>query len=156
MTAFGHILLYITGGVVFTIIGFMLSRMLRPNRPNADKLSAYECGEEAIGTASAVQFNSKFYVVALLFIVFDVELVFLFPWATIYADKEIIEATAGSWGMYVMAEIIIFIAILIIGLVYAWKKGYLEWIKPTPQVPTFKSKVPKEMYEQLNSKEWKI
>jgi NADH-quinone oxidoreductase subunit A len=99
-----------------------------------------------------VQFNAKFYVVALIFILFDVELVFLFPWATVFGNATLIEQTNGLWGWFTLAEMFIFVGILALGLAYVWAKGYLDWVKPDLRTPKFKSKVPIEMYEQVNKK----
>jgi len=98
--------------------------MLRPSRPNPAKNSTYECGEEAVGSAW-VKFNIRFYVVALIFIIFDVEVVFLYPWATVFK----------SLGVFALVEVLVFAGILILGLVYAWVKGDLDWVRPEPKVP---------------------
>ena len=79
----GHFLLFTVVGIVFLLAPLLLGWLVRPNQPNAEKLAAYECGEPAIGS-SYVQFDLRFYVVALLFIIFDVEVAFFFPWAMIY------------------------------------------------------------------------
>jgi len=88
------------------------------------KNSTYECGEEAVGSAW-VKFNIRFYVVALIFIIFDVEVVFLFPWATIFKPL----------GAFALVEALVFAGILILGLAYAWVKGDLDWVRPTPNIP---------------------
>lgn len=149
---FGTILLYLVGGAIFVVIGLLTSRLIRPNRPNHEKLTTYESGEEPIGNAW-IQFNPRFYVVALIFIIFDVELAFLFPWATVFGRKELIEATDGTWGWFSLIEMFIFIAVLALGLAYAWAKGHLDWIKPKPILPQSQSKIPIEVYQQFNAKQ---
>src|SRR5215510_6574695 len=108
ISEFGEVLLFLIGGSLFILITFLVSKLVRPNRPNAQKLSTYESGEEPISTAWT-QFNIRFYIVALIFILFEVELVFLFPWATIFSRKELIEETNGLWGWFSFAEMLIFI-----------------------------------------------
>ena len=89
ISEFGGILLYIIGGSLFIVITLFVSRLIRPNRPSPEKLAPYESGEEAIGPAW-IQFNIRFYIVALVFLLFEVEIIFLFPWATVFANKELI------------------------------------------------------------------
>lgn len=93
------------------------SRLLAPHRPNARKNAPYECGEKQIGPAW-VNFNVGYYLFALLFLVFDVEAAFLYPWAVVVRE-------AGVVGLI---EVGIFVFILVLGLVYAWRKGALEWV----------------------------
>jgi NADH-quinone oxidoreductase subunit A len=151
ISEFGEVLLFLIGGIVFILITFLVSKLIRPNRPNAQKLSTYESGEEPISSAWT-QFNIRFYIVALIFILFEVELVFLFPWATIFARKELIEETNGLWGWFSFAEMLIFILILALGLAYAWVNGLLDWVKPEQKQSEYKSNVPRELYEKLNEK----
>ncbi len=98
------------------IIGLLVAWLLRPKKPNAIKNSTYECGVETIGD-TWVQFKAQYYLYALIFVVFDVEAVFIFPWAVAY----------NRLGLYALAEMILFVAILVGGLLYAWRKGALEW-----------------------------
>ncbi|HCM40236.1 MAG: NADH-quinone oxidoreductase subunit A [Bdellovibrionales bacterium GWC1_52_8] len=102
---------------LFVFGGLAASFLLAPNRPNAVKNATYECGESTIGS-SWVQFNVGYYLFALLFLVFDVEAAFLYPWAVVFRDV----------GMAGLIEGLIFIFVLLIGLVYAWRKGALEWV----------------------------
>ncbi len=127
---------------------FFLNRLIAPSNPNAEKLTSYECGEEPTGNAW-LPFNARFYVIALVFLLFDVEMVFIFPWATVFGNHEIIAADA-RWGWFALVEMFIFLGILIMGLVYVWRKGDLDWIKPNPVIPTTDSRVPSSLYEQLN------
>lgn len=125
-----------------------MSRLISPSNPTAEKLTTYECGEEPEGNAW-LPFNTRFYVIALIFLLFDVEMVFIFPWATVFANKEILKAEP-RWGTFSLIEMFVFVGILILGLVYAWRKGDLEWIKPMADVPTTDVKIPASVYEELN------
>jgi NADH-quinone oxidoreductase subunit A len=102
--------------LVVPIVGLALAWALRPKKPNPIKNSTYECGMETIGD-TWVQFKAQYYLYALIFVVFDVEVVFLFPWAVAY----------NKLGLYALVEMALFIAILLGGLLYAWRKGALEW-----------------------------
>jgi NADH-quinone oxidoreductase subunit A len=90
--------------------------------------------------------------VALIFVLFEVELVFLFPWATVFGQADLINATDGLWGWFTFGEMLIFIGILAFGLMYAWVKGYLEWVRPQPEVPTTNKKIPLDIYKKVNEK----
>ena len=149
---FGEIFLYIIGGVIFVLGGLMTAWLVRPSRPNIEKLSTYESGEEPAGTAWG-QFNVRFYIVALVFILFDVEIIFLFPWATVFGQKALIDATDGLWGWFAIAEMFIFIGILALGLAYVWAKGYLNWVKPETIRSTYKGIVPEELYKKVGKDE---
>jgi NADH-quinone oxidoreductase subunit A len=151
VSEFGMILLFIIVGVVIPTIMFFISRLLRPNKPNQEKLSTYESGEDPEGNAN-IQFNARFYVIALIFVLFDVELVFLFPWATVFGREDLIRQTNGQWGWFSLGEMLIFIGILTLGLGYAWVKGHLDWVKPQPQTPTFEGKIPANLYQKINEK----
>lgn len=151
ISEFGQVLLFLIGGILFLSVSFLISRLVRPNRPNEQKLETYESGEQPIGTGWS-QFNMRFYIVALIFILFEVEIVFLFPWATVFANKQLIQQTDGLWGWISLTEMIIFIFILALGLAYAWINGLLDWIKPAPIKEDITSVVPKEVYSSLNEK----
>ena len=127
LTEFGRILIFFILGIVFVAGGLIGSWLLRPKRPYPEKLSPYECGEEPIGNAW-VRFNIRFYVIALIFLIFEVEVVFLFPWALVYREL----------GMIAFLEMAVFLTILIVGFVYVWVKGDLDWDKPRPIVPTLR------------------
>jgi NADH-quinone oxidoreductase subunit A len=111
------ILLFIGLAVFFLAAGLGFSFLVAPHRPNRVKNSTYECGELPIGR-SWVQFNVGYYLFALLFLVFDVEAAFLYPWAVVLR----------SVGVVGLIEAGLFILVLILGLVYAWRKGALEWL----------------------------
>jgi len=151
LSHFGIILLFIVGAMVFGMLTLFVSKLLRPDRPNYEKLSSYESGEEAIGNAWG-QFNARFYIIALIFILFEVELLFIFPWATVFGNKEKIESTKGLWGWFSLIEMFLFIGILILGLAYAWRKGFLDWVKQNPQIKDYSSPVPRNLYEEINKK----
>src|SRR5213593_1364102 len=110
------VLLFILVGLGVGVAPMVLGRLVAPNRPDAEKLSPYECGFEAFEDAR-MKFDVRYYLIAILFILFDLEIAFLFPWAVVLPDIGIF----GFWSMMV------FLAILIIGFVYEWKKGALEW-----------------------------
>lgn len=152
LSDFGTMLLFLIGGAIFIAVGLGVAKLLRPDKPNPEKLATYESGEEAVGSAW-VQFNPRFYVIALIFIIFDVELAFLFPWATVFGRRELVEGTGGAWGWFALAEMTIFIVVLALGLAYAWAKGHLDWLKPQQIIPKSHSKVPKELYEQFNKRQ---
>jgi len=115
---FGTVFLYLLIGVVFVYVPLLIQRLVAPSRPTPEKLATYECGEVSEGPAW-VQFNIRFYVVALIFLIFDVEVVFLFPWAVVFKDL----------GLLALVEMGIFLVILIVGLAYVWKKSDLDWVK---------------------------
>lgn len=155
ISEFGEVLLFLIGGIVFLIISLFVARLIRPNRPNPQKLATYESGEEPISTAWT-QFNIRFYIVALIFILFEVELIFLFPWATVYSRKELIDETNGLWGWFSFTEMVIFILVLALGLAYAWVNGLLDWVKPEQKPSDFKSIVPKKLYDEINDRYGKL
>jgi NADH-quinone oxidoreductase subunit A len=142
---FGNILIFMIAAIITLLLIFGLARVIRPHKPNAEKLSTYESGEEPEGNAN-VQFNIRYYIVALVFILFEVELVFLFPWATVFGNKQLYDETDGLWGKISIVEMFIFIGLMVLGLAYAWIKGYLDWVKPEIQKPDFQSDIPIEAY----------
>jgi len=113
---------FILGG---TLVALMmgLGSLLRPANPNARKLSTYECGELPTGNAW-MNFNIRFYLIALVFVIFDVELAFVYPVTVVFRGW-----LGRGQGLFALAEIGIFLGILLIGLVYVWRKGDLAWIK---------------------------
>jgi NADH-quinone oxidoreductase subunit A len=132
-------------------LALFTSKLIAPNHPNPEKLTSYECGEEPEGNAW-IQFNPKFYVIALIFLLFDVEMVFIFPWATVYANEDLIAAD-HRWGWFSLAEMFIFVGVLILGLAYVWRKGDLDWIKPHPIKPHVDVNIPANLYEQVNQQQ---
>jgi NADH-quinone oxidoreductase subunit A len=125
LTEFGKILIFLIIGAIFTAGGLITSWLLRPHRPYPEKLRPYECGEEPVGDAW-IRFNVRFYVIALIFLIFEVEIVFLFPWALVYREM----------GLFAFLEMAVFLTILLVGFAYVWVKGNLDWDKPKPQIPT--------------------
>lgn len=128
-----------------------VNKLIAPNNPTAEKLTSYECGEEPTGNAW-LPFNSRFYVIALVFLLFDIEMVFVFPWATVFGNHEI-QKTDHRWGLLSLTEMFIFLGILILGLIYVWVKGDLDWIKPNPTRPTVDTNIPLNLYERLNQQQ---
>jgi NADH-quinone oxidoreductase subunit A len=120
------VLVFLLFGVAFVILNIhILSRLLRKDAPGHVKGLAYECGEPAYGS-SFIRFDIRFYVIALVFLIFDVEVVFLVPWAV--ALRGLTEAGMGALAF---AEAAIFVAVLTVGLVYVWSRGDIEWIPRT-------------------------
>jgi NADH:ubiquinone oxidoreductase subunit 3 (subunit A) len=115
-----HATILVFAGVVVGLLGFslVLWAILRPSRYSEEKLTTYECGEDPTGNAW-IQFNIRFYVFALIFVVFDVEAVFLLPWATVFREL----------GLLAYVEGLVFIAILVVALAYVWRKGDLAWVR---------------------------
>lgn len=116
LARYAFIGLFVIVAVTIPLIPLIVSRFLRPRRPTAMKLSAYECGLEAMGEIW-VQFKVQYYIYALAFVIFDIETIFLYPWAVAY----------NQLGLFALIEMAVFLVILMGGLAYAWKKGALEW-----------------------------
>ena len=110
------VILFILVGSLVGIGPIVLGKLLGPSRPNAEKLSPYECGFDAFEDAR-IKFDVRYYLVAILFILFDLEIAFLFPWAAAYQEIGVV----GFWS------VMIFLGILVVGFVYEWKKGALDW-----------------------------
>ena len=116
------ILMFVLVGVAIGVLPVAMGFILAPSRPDPEKLSPYECGFEAFEDAR-MKFDVRYYLIAILFILFDLEVAFLFPWATIFKD---IVATE-SIKLFGFVEMLVFVAILVVGYIYAWAKGALEW-----------------------------
>ena len=110
------ILLFILVGLILGAVLLTVGAVLSPNRPDPAKLSPYECGFEAFEDAR-MKFDVRYYLVAILFILFDLEIAFLFPWAVVLQDV----------GFLGFAAMMVFLAVLVVGFIYEWKKGALEW-----------------------------
>ncbi|MBM3375465.1 MAG: NADH-quinone oxidoreductase subunit A [Betaproteobacteria bacterium] len=110
------VLLFILVGIAVGVGPMVLGKLIGPHRPDSEKLSPYECGFEAFED-SRMQFDVRYYLVAILFILFDLEIAFLFPWAVVLQD-------IGFFGFMAM---MIFLAILVLGFIYEWMKGALDW-----------------------------
>jgi len=115
---FGTVFFAVMLGIVMVAIPLVISWLIAPSNKTKDKLDTYECGEEAEGSAW-LQFNIRFYIIALIFLIFDVEVVFLFPWAVVFKEM----------GLLALIEMGIFLLILIAGLAYVWVKSDLDWVK---------------------------
>lgn len=115
--SFGPVALAVAIATVFGLLPIFLSGLIIPRMPDRVKNAPYECGVETIGP-TYVQFHTRYYLYALLFVIFDVEAVFLFPWAVAYQQL----------GLFSLVEVAIFIGLLLIGYAYAWCKGALEWV----------------------------
>ena len=112
-----YIGLFLVVGIVVPIVPLVFAALVSPHKPNPIKQSTYECGIETVGD-SWVQFKAQYYILALVFLVFDVETVFLFPWAL----------SLNKLPLFAVLEGLLFIGILVAGLVYTWRKGMLEWV----------------------------
>ena len=124
LTEFGKVFIFILVAILFVIVVLFVSKIIRPNRPTYEKLTTYECGENPQGSPW-IKFNIRFYVVALIFLIFDVEVVLLIPWALVYKDFGLAGFIAGSF----------FLLLLALGIAYEWRKGDLEWDRPQPNIP---------------------
>jgi NADH-quinone oxidoreductase subunit A len=123
---FGNVLVFLLLGFVLAAMMLGLGRLVRPSNPEAQKLTSYECGEPPTGSAW-INFNIRFYLVALVFVIFDVELAFMYPVMAVFRSW-----VADGRGLFALAEIVLFIGILAVGLVYVWVKRDLEWVKRVP------------------------
>jgi len=117
LTPYVFIGIFAVIAILFPLIALALAFVVRPKKPNPIKSSTYECGLETVGE-TWVQFRVQYYIYALVFVIFDVETVFLYPWAVAY----------NKLGLFALVEMFIFLAILAAGLIYAWRKGALEWV----------------------------
>lgn len=119
---YAYIGLFAILGIAFAVVTMWMSSALRPTyKPTGGKAEPYECGETPFGNAWK-QFKIGYYIYALVFVVFDVEAIFIFPWA-----KELLHLKGAGLGIYAFVEMLVFIAILFVGLLYAWRKGVLRW-----------------------------
>lgn len=108
---------FLAVGAVFVAVTLLIGRLLRPHNPYPEKLAPYECGEIPVGDGQ-IKFHIRYYIYALIFVIFDVETVFLYPWAVVFEEI----------GVFAFVVMMLFIATLVEGLVYAWKKGALRWV----------------------------
>jgi NADH-quinone oxidoreductase subunit A len=118
LTAYAAVLAFLVVAIAFLAVNLLAWKVIRPSRFSEEKLTTYECGENPVGSAW-IQFNIRFYVFALIFIIFDVEAVFLLPWAVVFREL----------GVLAYVEGLVFIAILVVALAYVWSKGDLEWVR---------------------------
>jgi NADH-quinone oxidoreductase subunit A len=118
------VLLFLAVGALFVVGTLFVSGMVRPENVTREKIMPYECGEDPIGTPWGVRFNIRFYVFALVFLVFDVEAVMLIPWAVVFKNMGVLAFVAGM----------IFISMLALGLADVWRKGDLEWVREEERI----------------------
>ena len=133
LTEFGKIFIFFLVAIVFVVVAVLAAKILRPSRPTKEKLLTYECGENAEGSPW-VKFNIRFYVVALIFLIFDVEVVLLIPWAMVYKQFGIAGFLVGA----------VFLFLLGLGMAYEWRKGDLEWERPRIIIPHTKKDLQEE------------
>jgi NADH-quinone oxidoreductase subunit A len=127
---FGNVLVFTLLALFLAAFHLALGSLLRPANPEARKLTTYECGEPPTGSAW-INFNIRFYLIALVFVIFEVEVAFIFPVAVVFRDWVL-----KGQGLFALGEILLFLGILAVGLVYVWAKRDLEWIKRVPQAET--------------------
>ena len=111
------ILIFLVIAILFPVVALLFAKLIRPAAPSTTKLEAYECGIKA-ASDSRGRYTVRFYIIAILFVIFDVETIFLFPWAVRYRNL----------GWFGVGEVAVFLAILIVGYYWAYKKGALEWV----------------------------
>jgi NADH-quinone oxidoreductase subunit A len=118
--------------ILLSVTIFVLGKLIRPRIPHPEKAAAYECGEPTIGP-TWVQFDVRFYIIGLLFLVFDVEVALFYPWAVVYGDAAALAAKVGSTLFEVRAaalvDMLVFFAMLMTGFAYLWKFGFLDWVR---------------------------
>lgn len=127
---FATVLIFLAGAAAFVLAVLVIGAFVRPKLPNPEKSSTYECGERPIGEAW-FNFNPRFYIIGLIFIIFEVEIALTFPVAAVYKDWVLGHRMAAA-----LVEILLFLVVLAVALVYVWRKGDLEWLKklePRPQ-----------------------
>ncbi len=127
---YATVLIFVLVGFAFAGLALGIAKLLRPSNPSPAKMTTYECGELPRGS-SWIRFNVRFYLIALFFIVFDVEVIFLYPWAVVFKSLY----PVPELGALVFWEMVIFLAILTVGLAYVWAKGDLDWVKKLIERP---------------------
>jgi NADH-quinone oxidoreductase subunit A len=115
-TSYLPVLVFMIIAFLFGVVVLLIGQLFRLRRPYPEKLMAYESGNPPVGEARQ-RFNVRFYIIAMLFVIFDVEAVFLYPWALVY----------NKIGLYALIEMMLFIVVLLVGYIYAWKKEAFEW-----------------------------
>jgi NADH-quinone oxidoreductase subunit A len=129
LLAYASVAAFFVVAAAFMLGSMLVGKLIRPDHPYAEKLATYECGEEAVGQAW-FSFNPRFYIVALIFIVFDVEIAFIYPVAVVL-KRWVLQGR----GVAAVAEIFAFVAVLLLGLAYVWAKGDLDWIRAMRRAP---------------------
>ena len=153
-------LVFVAVGIGFLMVNLFVGKLVRPNRPNAEKSTIYECGEPTVGSAW-IQFDLRFYVVALLFVIFDVEMAFFFPWGVVFGtathlanempDEQRVavstellgqpitnavtaaeqQSSAQSLAWLAFGDLLVFFGVVLVGFAYLWKRGDLDWVRST-------------------------
>jgi NADH-quinone oxidoreductase subunit A len=123
LTEFAFIFIFAAIAVGFVFVTLVVGKLIRPDNPNPMKRSVYECGEPPVGSGVA-QFNMRFYLIAFVFVIFDVEIAFMYPVTVVFH-----ELIAEGWGWLAFVEIAIFILVLTVGFAYAWSQGALDWVR---------------------------
>jgi len=140
---YANVLVFLGLGIGLCALMMGLGSLLRPSNPERQKLTTYECGEVVTGNAW-INFNIRFYVIALIFVIFDIEVAFIYPVVAVFRDW-----VAHGRGAFALVEILVFALILVTGLVYVWRKGDLLWIKtvvePEPRTVRRPLAVPESM-----------
>jgi NADH-quinone oxidoreductase subunit A len=126
------ITIFLAFGAAFVFINMAVGRLARPTAPNPEKSAVYECGEPTIGS-SWVQFDLRFYIVALVYLIFDVEVALFYPWAVAYGDAAAIGKPLGLSALAVrqtaLIDMLFFFGVLLVGFAYLWRFGYLDWVR---------------------------
>src|SRR5579872_61396 len=123
LMAYASVAAFLIVAAGFVLVSMLAGKLIRPDNPYTEKVETYECGEAPVGQAW-FNFNPRFYIIALIYIVFDVEIAFIYPIASVFRRW-----TDQGLGWYAFGELFVFVAILMLGLVYVWVKGDLEWIR---------------------------
>jgi NADH-quinone oxidoreductase subunit A len=126
------ITIFVAFGAVFVFFNMMVGSFVRPKLPNVEKLAVYECGEPTIGT-SWVQFDLRFYIVALVFLIFDVEVALFYPWAVAFGSAQELAQQLGMDTFAIrkvaLVDMLFFFGVLLVGFAYLWRFGYLDWVR---------------------------
>jgi NADH-quinone oxidoreductase subunit A len=124
--------LFVAFGAAFVLMNLCMGALARPRVPNVEKAAAYECGEPTIGP-SWVQFDLRFYIVALVYLIFDVEVALFYPWAVAYGSAGALGESMGQSAFEVrqvaIVDMLVFFGILLVGFAYLWRFGYLDWVR---------------------------
>jgi NADH-quinone oxidoreductase subunit A len=124
--------IFLAFGVGFVFLNLVVGGFVRPRVPNPEKATVYECGEPTIGS-SWVQFDLRFYIVALVFLIFDVEVALFYPWAVAFGDAARIAVESGTTEfrvrMIALVDMLFFFGVLLVGFAYLWRFGYLDWVR---------------------------
>lgn len=124
--------IFVAFGAAFVLLNLTVGSLVRPKAPNPEKAAIYECGEPSIGS-SWVQFDLRFYIIALVYLIFDVEVALFYPWAVAYGQAPAIAAATGLDPFYIrqvaLVDMLFFFGVLVVGFAYLWRFGYLDWVR---------------------------